>query len=766
MSILSEAIKLFNSKNYEEALSLFLKAKEIFGEQVVKYHIEKCKKELQGNTLNNPKRVESKSKGEQVLSSRNIEFDEMLKAFHDLQGNIERSYSIDKQLDLKLSVKDINEKFRRKEYLASLIEYSKYNSDFSKLSNLLNIQKNIELSLKNLGVIDKNRPFVSVIIPVHNVESYLARCLESVLNQTLENIQVILIDDGSSDKSLSIMQEYAKKDSRIIIISNSQASGNSGSPRNQALYYASGEYICFVDADDYIDSNMLFDLYYCAIENNSDICTSNGFYREEDGKETEVVILPDVDYRNRQEVLKVSQFPIIWYRIYKRDFLLLNKIQLGTFRVSADVIFSLKALLLANNIAKVDKVYYHYNFARPGSTIERRRGEQVLDLFKSYEAIMRFLQENKLDSYYSLIINKFIGDYFYCKKNMQEQVMHKFEDFSSVFAYSYLNLAKDRRIISEYSNKTLDNLYSKFSVDKKEVYNNFLKKVDDEVDISVIVPVHNLELYLEKSLKSIMNQKFKNIEIIAVDDGSSDSSQNILEKLAKQDNRLKITTINQASGYPGVVRNIGMVISKGKYINFVDGDDWIDGEFLSRLYEPVKKESPDVIYSRAYFREEPDGISRKFNFNVPKIETFNTQNRINLVNSAFFSNVWGRLYKKSFLVENKIGFPRMYVSEDLSFSLLTSFLANSISVADTQGYHYRYNRENSTTKLRTGVSALKQIYSHNEFINFIDSYGINKDLRLYAIAKKVNSYFYTYNRIEDKELKAYFKSQVKELLKG
>lgn len=663
--------------------------------------------------------------------------------------------------------------FRQKDYLSALIAYQNYDNNFPELSTLLNVQTNLNLCLKQLNIKSCNKPLVSVIIPTFNVESYIERCLNSILNQTLTDIEIIIVDDGSSDNSCKIIQNFANNDNRIITIFNSVSSGNSGIPRNQGLHYANGEYICFVDADDYIDKTMLEDLYYKGKQEEADIVTSSGFFRETFGiDKTEVVHLENLSYDpdlnpDRVFLLKTPQFPIIWFRIYKNSFLKKNNIFLGEYRISADLIFSLKCLLLANKVVEVDNIYYHYNFDRPGSTIERRTGEQVLDLFKSYESVVAFIKNNNFDSrYMGLVINKFIGDFFYCKKNLKESYIDIFENFSKVFVKRNLHSDIQRDFISEYSNKTLDKLYNDYAHYMDIAYDDFINKANNKLSVSVILPIHNLEKYLEQSINSILRQKLKNIELILVNDGSQDNSYGVISKFLA-DERVVLININNQSGTPAIPRNIGLVKARGEYISFIDGDDWVEGEFLFRLYLATQKEKPDVVYVKAFHREEGNGISKKFALNIPNLENeqFTDEMRVQLIGTSFFSNIWNRLYRANFLKKNQIYFPKMYVSEDLAFSLICTAYLQSIALADTQGYHYRYNRPNSTTELRTGVIALRQIYAHNDFIQYLEDYDLEDSFKNYALAKKINSYYYTWSRINDTQLKDFFRNQVLELLK-
>ena len=113
---------------------------------------------------------------------------------------------------------------------------------------------------------ETNKPVISVIIPIYNSEKYLSECLNSVVNQTLHDIEIICVNDGSTDSSLEILEDYQSKDKRIKIIN--QEHNNAGSARNKGLEIARGEYLSFLDSDDYFDLNMLKEMYLTAKSDN------------------------------------------------------------------------------------------------------------------------------------------------------------------------------------------------------------------------------------------------------------------------------------------------------------------------------------------------------------------------------------------------------------------------------------------------------------------------------------------------------------------
>lgn len=164
-------------------------------------------------------------------------------------------------------------------------------------------------------------PLISIIIPVYNVEQYLSKCLESIIKQTYNNIEIILIDDGSSDNSKKICDEYLQKDSRIVVIHKDNEGVSIA--RNTGLDIAKGEYISFIDADDYIDQDMYEFLLNNLIENNADIssCGYNKVFEDriEKGIGSDSNLLLDNVDAVKETIKKRNLFPSVWAKLYKKD---------------------------------------------------------------------------------------------------------------------------------------------------------------------------------------------------------------------------------------------------------------------------------------------------------------------------------------------------------------------------------------------------------------------------------------------------------------
>lgn len=208
---------------------------------------------------------------------------------------------------------------------------------------------------------------VSVIIPVYNVEKYLEECLNSVVNQTLREIEVILVDDGSTDGSLKILRTYAQKDSRIILIE--QENGGAGTARNAGLAVARGEYLSFLDSDDKFEAEMLKRAYMRSKEMNADICAFRCDMFDAEGGG----VMPG-DWALRKEFLPSREvftfhdlpdrlfFTFIgwaWDKLFRRAFVLENGLYFQALRTTNDMYFVFSALVCAERIVTLNEVLAH-----------------------------------------------------------------------------------------------------------------------------------------------------------------------------------------------------------------------------------------------------------------------------------------------------------------------------------------------------------------------------------------------------------------------
>lgn len=241
---------------------------------------------------------------------------------------------------------------------------------------------------------------VSVIIPVYNVEKYIKKCLDSLVNQTLSDIEIIVVNDGTPDNSQIIIDEYVKKypDKVISIV---KENGGQGSARNIGLEKATGEYIGYVDSDDYVELNMYEELYGKAKENDSDIiiCGNNIVYENNSKK------IPEINYDNKFNNFENAFFGkmAVWNKLYKKEILINNNIKFKEKVWYEDFAFTLKTLVNAKTIDFLDKSLYNYLW-REGSTMNNNNVKRNLEILDAFDDIRNYLISNDLlNKYYSYL---------------------------------------------------------------------------------------------------------------------------------------------------------------------------------------------------------------------------------------------------------------------------------------------------------------------------------------------------------------------------
>lgn len=235
---------------------------------------------------------------------------------------------------------------------------------------------------------------VSVVIPVYNVEKYLPRCLDSLIEQTLSDIEIICVDDGSTDKSLNILQAYSKKYPNIKIIS--QNHNSVGYARNVGVKNAVGDYIGYVDADDFAKPDFLEKMYAAAVANDADIVLTNFYIYRNDTSQTyayrDMVLIHRL---SELGVFKASQYPDVllnfgcWDKLYKHDFLTRNAIAFPENRIYEDFKYSYDSLVRAERIVVLpDRLYYYRKNAGKSITDQETRNNSFkFDFLKNISEI-------------------------------------------------------------------------------------------------------------------------------------------------------------------------------------------------------------------------------------------------------------------------------------------------------------------------------------------------------------------------------------------
>lgn len=238
------------------------------------------------------------------------------------------------------------------------------------------------------------KPKVSIIVPVYNVEPYLRQCLNSLVNQSLKEIEILVINDGSPDNSQAIIDEFALNYPKVIK-SIIKKNGGVSETRNVGIKQATGEYIGFVDSDDYIDSTMFEKLYLQAQKTGAEIVVCD--YVKDFGDEVQQTNnINNWNIFNNsikdQPKLLFQAKPYLWNKLYQRKFFLQTKLIFPVGQVFEDSAIIYQLLYLANKVAVVNEQLYFYRFKRDDSIINTVN-ENIFDIFKSCDSILGFFKK-------------------------------------------------------------------------------------------------------------------------------------------------------------------------------------------------------------------------------------------------------------------------------------------------------------------------------------------------------------------------------------
>lgn len=293
-------------------------------------------------------------------------------------------------------------------------------------------------------------PKISVIVPVYNVEKYIEKCLDSLVNQTLKDIEIIIVNDGSKDNSDEIIKRYQEKYDNIIYLT--KENGGLSDARNYGIPYAKGEYIAFLDSDDYVECNIYEKMYNNAKENNSDYVECD-FIWEYPNKR---IIDIGEEYTGKHEMLQKVRV-VAWNKLIKREIVQKTKIQFPKGYRYEDVEFTYKIIPYLNKTSKVKEPLIHY--IQREDSISNVQNERTKEIFDVLEDVLVYYKQNG-----------FFEEY----KEELEYIYARF-----LFCSSLLRMVKigDKKIKKQLLEQTYENVYKKFPNWKKnKILKNKSKK--------------------------------------------------------------------------------------------------------------------------------------------------------------------------------------------------------------------------------------------------------------------------------------------------
>ena len=606
-------------------------------------------------------------------------------------------------------------------------------------------------------------PKISIIIPVYNAEAYLNQTLTTILKQSLKEIEVICVDDGSTDNSRSIIEKYAERDERVKLLT--QQNQYAGVARNNGLKVAQGEYVHFMDADDYVLNYAYEAIYHKAVKMDLDCLKFMGIAYDEELKTTvenndyslnkltpgdfhRLLAISDSDAR-----FKLCVTP--WTGIYRRSFLLENNITFNNLRCVNDRSFFMHVMTTAPRVAACrDRLVVH-RVNMSGSLVGQRaiHFQCQMDSFKIIEK--QLLEDNVDRDIFKRIIRSELNDIVYwCKRlcideTYGEKVVADTVEFFKGLNYYFID---DQR-------RNLNNLISDKEAGKIEPVADNTEKIKDvffekceSPKVSVIVPVYNQEDYLNHALQCLTYQTMKDMEFICVNDGSTDESMAIMKEYATVDRRIRIIT-KKNTGY-GHSMNVGIDAARGEYIGILEPDDYVPYDMFETLYELAHVSNLDLVksdFSRFWIRENGKMDKKLVRLSNDKTyygRVINPSEETEVF--GFMMNTWTGIYNRDFLNKWHI---RHHESpgasyQDIGFWFQTFMRAERIMFCDKPMYMYRRDNPNAS------MFSKGKFYAHTEEYKFLWNI-ISKEPKLVKkyekifYFKKFNSFSMTYYRLEE-----------------
>ena len=513
---------------------------------------------------------------------------------------------------------------------------------------------------------------VSIIIPVYNVEPYLRQCLDSVLGQTFKNFEVLLVNDGSSDSSGDICREYVEKDSRFHYFE--KENGGLSDARNYGIERAQGEYLTFIDSDDFVNEKHLENLFLASRLTNADI-TIGGFSRFENGT---FWLYQDyfssdslVSFTSAQAIQHLDSmfdvpflnFSTAWGKLFKRE--LFSELRFPYGKYAEDQFIIWKLYLKARSIYtfNVDSYVYRINKNGMSSVFSLKH----LDYIEALEERIKSTKDLE-----GIDINLSFNMYRY----VLQRILGQLEE------HDYIDEAKEVREKLELAEQ---GQYPFLTDEVKEI------EVENGGElISIVVPIYNVENYLRMCLDSIEHQTYSNIEVLLINDGSPDSSGEICQEYVARDSRFHY--FEKENGGLSDARNYGIERSNGMYLTFVDSDDWLSLTYVEDLYQAAIRNDADTVVSHYTIYNESDRnyyvhiwddyyektcTGEELILELPSLE----------LNGYIYITSWGILFKKELF--NNIRFPKGKVIEDSRTNYKLFFRSNKVAYIHKEIYYHR-----------------------------------------------------------------------------
>lgn len=596
---------------------------------------------------------------------------------------------------------------------------------------------------------------ISVIVPVHNVKKYIIQCLESIENQTYKNLEIICID-SSNDGTTEILADYARKHQNMMHVVDENNSY--GYKLNYGINHAKGEYLGIIDADDWIQPDMYEELLAVLLREDVDFVKSDyyQFYTEKGRdliKEYTGCLAVTECYSKKIHILDYPQILYrkgmsIWTGLYKTSYLLekgvcLNESEGASFQ---DAGFSVLSHLLANSFYYYPKAFYMYRIDNTGSSV--KSSAKYRTVADEWQWIENKISSNCKDQQIreALKYDKLRSYWWNC--------MRLSETACEAFCADIMKELYEEFICSDLVQKMPWDLREMFEVvyEKAAVFKE-AKEEKMKISISIIIPAFNVQSYIGECVESVLQQNVEELEVICVDDCSTDDTWHVLKQYAEKYEQVKVYKNAKNEGL-AKTRNVGIEKATGDYMLFVDSDDTLKPGAVLALMRYVQRYRADIILFDAECRFEMQEMKDQAlvdYYHRKRSYAYSTGRDIlsrMIMNHELCDSACLMMVRTCWLRDTGILFEEGKIYEDCIF--VTDCLLKDCTVYHTNTQYYTYRiRKGSIMRSRmraenvySRICCLKKIWKHlleEDFTYTVEEALLKWGSILYYSTKKIRS---------------------------
>ncbi|OBZ07889.1 hypothetical protein A8L34_24990 [Bacillus sp. FJAT-27264] len=594
---------------------------------------------------------------------------------------------------------------------------------------------------------------VSIITPMFNVQEYISETILSVLAQTLNEFELIIIDDESTDNSYKIAEAYAKQEQRIFLHKLTTGKGASAA-RNYGMSLAQGQYLYFLDADDLLVPDTLETLMKTAITEQADMVIGHHsmFNERSEGLAWVYDKYPKLKISGAKEILadlELLHIPYACGKLYKRELLKNSKFPIG-IRFGEDQVFTTNAYLNSKKIYLVDKVLYKYR-SRQGQVTKSTdmSVSNITDIINVFGLVKKLVfnseygEEDKV-SLYAFYLNNYLFRNLFSfvshgllsnDHSIQLVVLQKYKEWVHSLDSKILLHISDGLFNVNYR---ISKMLSLFESDVQQSCNDLFFAVDNMVNnnelvvkstpkITIQTVAYNVENYIRECAESVINQTFHDFEWLVLDNGSTDNTLAILREYALKDKRIKLFHSEKNSITHKEELNTDFVDYvfnlKSEYWCALDSDDFLHHDFLNDLYTAALNTDADVAVAGTQKFYEDGSRPPELRL-CPDFSTTNVSSLGGIFPSVYFmfTVYWGKLIKSSLLINvfryKENNSLTLRHANDTLFCLTLLKMAKSIVSISKSLHFYRIRND----------SYYNSFIDTQRYLDNVSIYKINKEL--------------------------------------